>query len=236
MLQTQTVEAGTLDLIKTLMKDAEFSAFNLVGGTALSLILGHRKSIDIDLFTIHDFDAQRLAEHLSHNYHVEQINTIKNGIFCFIENVKLDVIAHQYPILYPPKVEEGIRMLSVDDIGAMKLNAILNNGSRLKDFIDMYFLLERVPLGRLTTCFEKKYPDVNKQMAHAALLYHQDINTNEKIELFNKSRDISLKQMDIRFRSAIQYPNLVFKRERVELGLLKKKVLRQKKDGRGLGL
>ena len=103
MLQTQTVEAGTLDLIKTLMKDAELSAFNLVGGTALSLMIGHRKSIDIDLFTNQDFDAENLAGHLSRAYHAEEINTIKNGIFCFLENVKVDLIAHQYPIFKPAK-------------------------------------------------------------------------------------------------------------------------------------
>lgn len=50
MLYTETVETGTLDLIKELMRDKEFAAFNLVGGTALSLKIGHRKSIDIDLF------------------------------------------------------------------------------------------------------------------------------------------------------------------------------------------
>lgn len=61
MLQTQTVEAGTLDLIKTLLNDTELSAFNLVGGTALTLQIGHHKSIDIDLFTTLDFEAQDLA-------------------------------------------------------------------------------------------------------------------------------------------------------------------------------
>ena len=50
MLYKETVETGTLDLIKELMRDKEFTAFNLVGGTALSLKIGHRKSIDIDLF------------------------------------------------------------------------------------------------------------------------------------------------------------------------------------------
>lgn len=208
MLQTQTVEAGTLDLIKTLLNDADLSAFNLVGGTALSLQIGHRKSIDIDLFTTLDFDAQDLAGHLSSTYRAEEIRTLKNGIFCFIENVKVDLIAHQYPILYPLKIEDGIRMLSVEDIAAMKLSAILNNGSRLKDFIDMYFLLERIPLGIITAASVQKYPDVNIQIAHAALLYHKDINIQEKIEFLGGP--ISLTQMEMRFREAIQKPLAVF--------------------------
>lgn len=81
MLQTQTVEAGTLDLIKTLLNDAEFSTFNLVGGTALSLQIGHRKSIDIDLFTNSDFESQDLASHLSLTYRAEEIRTLKNGFW-----------------------------------------------------------------------------------------------------------------------------------------------------------
>lgn len=230
MLQTQTVEAGTLDLIKTLLNDAEFSAFNLVGGTALSLQIGHRKSIDIDLFTTLDFDAQDLASHLSRTYRAEEIRTMKNGIFCFIENVKVDLIAHQYPMLYPLIIEDGIRMLSMEDIAAMKLNAILNNGSRLKDFIDMYFLLEKMPLETMTAAFVQKYPEVNIQMAHAALLYHKDINMREKIGFFN--RHISFHEMGLRFRTAVQYPSMIFK-PISENPLLIKKRQRQNKYRRG---
>jgi hypothetical protein len=51
MLHTETVETRTLDLIRTLMSDTKFQDFFLVGGTALSLKLGHRMSIDIDMFT-----------------------------------------------------------------------------------------------------------------------------------------------------------------------------------------
>lgn len=64
MLYTQTVKAGTLDLIKELTKDKELVSFNLVGGTAISLKLGHRISVDIDLFTERDFDTQQLSLHL----------------------------------------------------------------------------------------------------------------------------------------------------------------------------
>lgn len=230
MLQTQTVEAGTLDLIKTLLNDAEFSAFNLVGGTALSLQIGHRKSIDIDLFTNRGFDAKHLAAHLSRHYPVEEINTLKNGVLCFIGKVKVDLIAHQYPNIYPVTTEDGIRMLSLTDIAAMKLNAILNNGSRLKDFIDLFFLLERMPLEKMTDCFVQKYPDVNIRMAHAALLYHKDINIQEKIDFFN--RHISFHEMGLRFRTAVNYPSIIFKPV-VEKPLLIKKRQRQNKYRRG---
>jgi len=239
MLHTQTVEAATLDLTKILMADAELSTFNLVGGTALSLMMGHRKSIDIDLFIDRDFDVQHLASHLSKTYHVEGMKTLKNGIFCYINDVKIDLIAHQYLILKPLETEDGIRMLSMEDISAMKLSAILNSGRRLKDFVDMYFLLEKLPLEKMTAAFVQKYPDVNVQMAHNALLYHSDINTDEKVDFLG--REISLKEIESRLRAAVANPKEVFKPEQTKTLLPKKintslKNTPKRKYGKGPGM
>lgn len=75
-------------------------------------------------------------------------------------------------------------MLSLQDIGAMKLQAILYNGSQLKDFVDMYILLEQLSLQKMTEGFVQKYTEVNVQMAHNALLYFDDFNKQEKINFF----------------------------------------------------
>jgi len=221
------------------MADAELSTFNLVGGTALSLMMGHRKSIDIDLFNDRDFDVQHLASHLSKTYHVEGMKTLKNGIFCYINDVKIDLIAHQYLILKPLETEDGIRMLSMEDISAMKLSAILNSGRRLKDFVDMYFLLEKLPLEKMTAAFVQKYPDVNVQMAHNALLYHSDINTDEKVDFLG--REISLKEIESRLRAAVANPKEVFKPEQTKTLLPKKintslKNTPKRKYGKGPGM
>ena len=176
MLHTETVEAGTLALIKKLMSDFVLKDFFLVGGTALSLLIGHRQSIDIDLFTDLDFDASILKQHLEHSYNMERGKTIGNGVFGFIDKVKVDIIAHKYPLVKPLQLIGGIRISSLEDIGAMKLHAIVQNGSRLKDFVDVYFLLEHLPLQFFGKAYEQKYPDVNIQMAKGALLYHKDID------------------------------------------------------------
>jgi hypothetical protein len=65
MLRTQTVEKGTLDLIKRLMSDDKFNNFNLVGGTALALKIGHRVSVDIDLFSTTPFNTGNVGRHLA---------------------------------------------------------------------------------------------------------------------------------------------------------------------------
>lgn len=214
MLYTETVETGTLDLIKELMRDKEFAAFNLVGGTALSLKIGHRKSIDIDLFTDSDFDSAKIANHLSEKYKAENIKTLKNGVFSLVNKVKLDILAHQYPIINKVEIVDEIRMLSLEDIGAMKLNAILYNGTRLKDFVDMHSLLEHVPLQRLTEAFEKKYPDVNKQMAHAALLYHKDVKHKHEIIFIGKKTP--WKDIADRLRQAVANEHMIFQRPHIK--------------------
>ena len=61
MLQTQTVNGATLELLKSLMASPALKQFDLVGGTNLSLRLGHRLSIDLDLFTAQPFDVEGLA-------------------------------------------------------------------------------------------------------------------------------------------------------------------------------
>jgi hypothetical protein len=69
----------------------------------------------------------------------------------------LNVVAtHNYPLVLPPLTEEGISYLSLQDISAMKLNAISNSGKRLKDFIDVYFLLERFSLTEMIDFYTVK--------------------------------------------------------------------------------
>lgn len=176
MLHTETVEKGTLDLIKTLMNDSKFNDFNLVGGTALSLQIGHRKSIDIDLFSTSPFNSQQIADYLALKYRAKDVNRLNNAVFCFIENIKVDILSHQYPLVKNVSVVDDIRLISLEDIGAMKLNAIYNNGSRLKDFVDLYALLEKLSLADMLNAFQKKYPDINIEMAKQAVIYFDDID------------------------------------------------------------
>ena len=68
MLQTQTIAPATLQLLKRFMQDPELRSFRLVGGTALALQLGHRISVDLDLFTDSAFDEQQQREYLEKNY------------------------------------------------------------------------------------------------------------------------------------------------------------------------
>lgn len=207
MLYKETVEPRTLDLILRLHKDERLKEFNLVGGTALSLQIGHRKSIDIDLFSKKGFDATKLSDHLLKEYKAESLKSDTNSILCFINDIKVDLLSHQYPLIGPTVQTEGVRMVSLEDIGAMKLSAIVDNGKRLKDFVDIYNLLEHRPLKALTDAYEAKYPGVNRSIAHTSLLYHNDIIP---VAVMNIGPKVAMKEIADRLRKAIQDPQKIF--------------------------
>lgn len=210
MLHKETVEAGTLDLIYRLMKDEHLKEFTLVGGTALSLQIGHRQSVDIDLFNKRDFDSELLKSYLSEKYNAESFRLGVNSVLCFIENVKVDLISHRVPDIKPTIVQENIRMASLEDIGAMKLNAITRDGSRFKDFVDMHVLLAEKPLEVYGAAFENKYDNLSRAIAYYSLTYHKDIELGI-LKFIGK--ELTLPVIAERLRQAVDNPRHLFKKE-----------------------
>lgn len=103
-------------------------------------------------------------------------NRFKNTLLGNIQTIKTDILSHQYKWISPLIEENGIRMASLEDIAAMKLNAITDNGSRLKDFVDIAFLSSHFTLQQMLDFFEIKYPGNNSIIALKSLCYIQDIN------------------------------------------------------------
>ena|SRR5258708_9588210 len=97
MLHEETVEKRTLDLIKKFSNDTYLKDFVLVGGTALALQIGHRTSVDIDLFNAVGFDTDDISAHLEKNYDADDLVSRKHGVFCRIEGIKIDLIPHPIP-------------------------------------------------------------------------------------------------------------------------------------------
>jgi hypothetical protein len=183
MLRKETVTAGTLELLTDLMQDGNLNDFFLVGGTGLSLQIGHRISIDIDLFSQNAFDENKMLSHLE-SYKTFQLDYLdKNTIKGQINQTKIDLITHAYPLVEQLIQSEGIRLASLVDIAAMKLNAIIGNGTRLKDFIDIAFMSCYLPLKRMIKAYEDKYSSRNPLLTLKALAYHEEINFDEPIHL-----------------------------------------------------
>jgi hypothetical protein len=171
------IHPATFNLIQQIQAIPDLKDFYLVGGTSLALQIGHRNSIDIDLFTNISFETSELIELLRESFIVEvSYQKATNNLFAFINDIKTDFIRHDYELIKQPQMEEGITFLGMEDIAAMKVNAIINSGKRLKDFVDIYFLLEHFSLNEIISFFEKKYPHMNPLIALKSLSYFNDID------------------------------------------------------------
>lgn len=163
MLQTQTVESRTFSLLKELMAVPELGGFLLVGGTALSLLYGHRQSIDIDLFSEHPFDYDLVAGTLQMQFGSQFVLEDKPrrfGIFCNIDGIKVDLVYYPHPHIRPDREISGIRFISTEDIAAMKVQAVLGR-ARKKDFWDIAALLEHFAIADFIDFHKQKYNTQN---------------------------------------------------------------------------
>jgi len=153
----------------------------LVGGTALALQLGHRISVDIDLFSETDFETNEILSELCQDLELQVImRKEKNSLIINArkkntdnEFVKVDFVKYAYPLLNELIHENGIRLLSVDDIIPMKLSAIANRGAK-KDFFDIYELMKKFTLSEMLILFSKKYPDIAHFHILKSLTYFED--------------------------------------------------------------
>ncbi|WP_044234370.1 nucleotidyl transferase AbiEii/AbiGii toxin family protein [Haliscomenobacter hydrossis] len=186
MLQTRTVEPGTLGLLKELMAMEPLQQFYLVGGTSLALQMGHRISIDLDLFTAEPFDKQALLDLLTAQFSEFMLES--EGASMLITNInqiKVDFVKMGYPILFPPIEIEGVRMLDIRDIAPMKLKAIAQRGSK-KDFYDIYFLLKEIALPEMLRLFSEKFQQQEIFHIIKSLTYFEDAEQYPNPNVFDK--------------------------------------------------
>jgi len=208
MLREETVERNLLELLNKIMRDTRLQDFYLVGGTALALTLGHRKSIDIDLFTKENFVAEELLQYLTNNYGFTLDKISDATVLGYIDNVKIDLIHYNYEMYKPLMEENGIRMASIEDIAPMKLTAIGLSGHRLKDFVDIAFLSTKLSLNDMLKSFEYKYPRTNTMIAIRGLSYFNDIDFSVKIDLINGK--FNRKAIEERILAMIRKPDKIF--------------------------
>ena len=197
-----------MELLKRLMGDERLQGFALVGGTSLALQIGHRISVDLDLFTEKEFEADELREYLEQNYHLQTDYLAFATVKGEVEGVQVDCIAHAYPWLMPFAVEEGIRLASLEDICAMKLNAIAGNGTRIKDFVDVAHLSSMFSLEQMLKFYEEKY-HANPLMPLKGIVYFADINKNAPVKMAN-GKPLDWKSIEKRLLAMEKFPQKVF--------------------------
>ena len=209
MLHKETIDASTLGLLKRLMADEQLKDFVLVGGTALSLQMGHRVSVDLDLFIDKDFEAEELREYLERTYHLETDYIAFATVKGEIDGVQVDCIAHSYPWIRPFVEEEDIRLASMEDICAMKLNDIAGNGTRIKDFVDVAYLSSMYSLRQMLEFYEEKY-HANPLMPLKGIVYFDDINKDAPVKM-RDGKPLDWKKVEKRLLAMEKFPQKVFK-------------------------
>ena len=184
MLHYKSVSAELLELLEFIMNQREFDEFNLVGGTSLALQMGHRISIDIDLFGASEIDEDLFLEVLKKLGTVQVIKKSKNILICSVKGIKVDFVNYQYRLLESPLLEGNLRLVKKKDIAAMKVNAVAGRGS-IKDFIDIYFLLNEFSIKEMIGFYLQKYPDGSEFMVRKSLTYFDDADNEVAPILFH---------------------------------------------------
>lgn len=172
MLQKEAVDEKTFSILQRLQAIPELKNLRLVGGTALALQIGHRISIDLDLFG--SFDSSIPLELLLAGFN-KVVKTGANRFMQFfeIDGVKVDFVNYDFPWLKNPILEEKTMLASVEDIAAMKVNAVINRGTK-KDFVDIAFLLYQYKLEDILSFYKQKYSVSDYQLALRSLSYFED--------------------------------------------------------------
>ena len=154
--------------------------FYLAGGTALSLQIGHRSSVDFDFFTPKHFDSDNLYGKLLEIFEddVKKTGEEKGTLLVKISGVDVSFFWYKYPLIERLNNYRGANLASIKDIAAMKLLTITARPAK-RDYIDIYYLLNKFNLEDLFSFANKKYPNFNDYLALRALTYFEDITKTE---------------------------------------------------------
>lgn len=183
MLYLETVESSTLELLKKLQRLPVLEQTRLVGGTALALQLGHRKSIDLDFFGTIDCEVEYLRESIAGIASLTILKESPHIHIYIVDGIKVDIVNYKYPWLDDVVLEQGLRLASVNDIAAMKITAIIGRGTK-KDFIDIAFLLHHFSLEEILHFYAAKYNDSSVFMAMKSLAYFDDAEADPMPDMF----------------------------------------------------
>lgn len=115
---------------------------------------------------------EKLSSDFEYHLYFSTVNALKGRI----ANTEVDLIAHLYPLIREPIIQEGIKILSLEDITTMKLNAVAVSGQSLKDFIDIFYLLEKYSIADMISFYKTKYSEFNEVNVLKSITWFEDVN------------------------------------------------------------
>jgi hypothetical protein len=173
-------EALTEEGIRLFPALASFDGFYLAGGTALALQIGHRLSIDFDLFRDGAIERTLLSKvkRIFPDRVVEPAINNPEELTVFIDSVKLTLLAYPFPLIEPLIPVGGLNMLSIREIAATKAYSIGRRGT-YKDYIDLYFIISEghASLEEIIAMAERKFGhEFNSRLFTEQLLFMDDVH------------------------------------------------------------
>jgi len=173
------LEAIKSEQKKIFEKLKNFPEFYLVGGTALALQMGHRISIDFDLFSEKEISPVFLnkVKRIFKEFKIETILDHSEQLSIKANGTKIDFVKYNFPPTLNLTKFRGVKILSVPEIAAMKAFAVSHRAT-LKDYIDLYFILKGgyADLKKIKRIAEEKYKDeFNFRLFLEQLIYLEDL-------------------------------------------------------------
>jgi hypothetical protein len=185
----------TRSLLKKLQPQALPEKTYLAGGTAIALQLGHRRSADLDLFTSTQFVETQWESKLSQDLGFKLLKRDWQTLIGSVDKVKFSLFGYFYPMMGPLEIYENIPVASLQDLGAMKLQAIIGRGTK-RDFIDIYFLALKFGMKNLFSFYQQKYGDMAERelMLKKSLVYFEDAETDEMPNMLTPTKWLDVKR------------------------------------------
>lgn len=180
--------------------------FGLVGGTAIALHIGHRESIDFDMFSPDEFKNANIRNIVRRaGRTISDVYTDENGQFTFIvDGVQLTFYQYEYPIDYLEQFEHYAKMPNILTLAAMKAFA-LGRRAKWRDYVDLYFIM-------------KDHYSLTDISAHAKIVFKGEFNERlfrEQLDFFD---DIDYRQVVV-FKPGFEVPEEEIKRALKEYSL-----------------
>src|SRR3989344_3959250 len=172
---TETISKETEENLALLGRSRVLDDAYLAGGTALALQIGHRVSYDLDFFTQKKFKPQVIIKKISQikSYYHEKVG--EGTILGRLGDVKFSFFYYPYPLFKKTTKFKNINLASIADIAAMKIAAISERGTK-RDFIDFYFILQKISVNKALYFYERRYKTLSSNLLHIkkSLVYFAD--------------------------------------------------------------
>lgn len=168
-----------LPLLESFAKD-----FYLVGGTAIALQLGHRRSVDFDLFTEKPVRNQSILNNILKSFKINSTLVSRlDELTLMINKVKITFFRYPYAISCPKEFGYKLKMPDILTLAAMKAYA-LGRRAKWKDYVDLYFVMKDFfCLGEIADKAKKIFGnEFNEKIFRAQLCYFKDVDFSEKID------------------------------------------------------